>query len=106
MKIYMFRTVPLSIIRSFSPYAQQWYMSHTCLLTACEQEQDGIEFYLWRLCCLMWLSVAGRVYCKHILLTYAAISPDQQHNRVFCTFSGGFITPSVVVYFSVRNWKP
>jgi len=26
MKLYMFRTVPLSIIRSFSPYTQQWYM--------------------------------------------------------------------------------
>jgi len=28
MKIYMFRTVPLSIIRSFSLYIQQWYMSY------------------------------------------------------------------------------
>ena len=25
---YMFQTVPLSIIRSFSPYTQQWCMSH------------------------------------------------------------------------------
>ena len=25
----MFRTVPLSIIRSFSLYTQQWYMSYT-----------------------------------------------------------------------------
>jgi len=28
MKLYMFRTVPLSIIRSFSLYKQQWYMSY------------------------------------------------------------------------------
>ena len=28
MKLYMFRTVPLSIIRSFSQYTQQWYMSY------------------------------------------------------------------------------
>ena len=28
MKLCMFRTVPLSIIRSFSLYAQQWYMSY------------------------------------------------------------------------------
>jgi len=28
MKVYMFRTVPLSIIRSFSLYTQQWYMSY------------------------------------------------------------------------------
>jgi len=27
MKLYMFRTVPLSIIRSSSLYTQQWYMS-------------------------------------------------------------------------------
>ena len=29
MKLYMFRTVPLSIIRSFSLYTQQWYMSYS-----------------------------------------------------------------------------
>ena len=36
-KLYMFRTVPLSIIRSFSLYTQQWYNGtcHTGLLTAC-----------------------------------------------------------------------
>ena len=28
IKIYMFRTVPLSIITSFSLYTQQWYMSY------------------------------------------------------------------------------
>jgi hypothetical protein len=28
MKPYMFRTVPLSIIRSYSLYTQQWYMSY------------------------------------------------------------------------------
>jgi hypothetical protein len=28
MKFYMFRTVPLSIIRSFSLYTRQWYMSY------------------------------------------------------------------------------
>jgi hypothetical protein len=28
MKLYMFRTVPLSIIRSYSLYIQQWYMSY------------------------------------------------------------------------------
>ena len=27
IKLYMFRTVPLSIIRRFSLYTQQWYMS-------------------------------------------------------------------------------
>jgi hypothetical protein len=28
MKLYMFRTVPLSIIRSFTLYTQQWYTSY------------------------------------------------------------------------------
>ena len=28
IKLYMFQTVPLSIIRSFSLYTQQWYMSY------------------------------------------------------------------------------
>jgi hypothetical protein len=28
MKLYIFRTVPLSIIRSYSLYTQQWYMSY------------------------------------------------------------------------------
>ena len=40
MKLYMFRTVPLSIIRSFSLYAQQWYMSYMFadnLQTSCQQ---------------------------------------------------------------------
>jgi len=29
-KLYMFRTVPLSIIRSFSLYTQQWYVIQVC----------------------------------------------------------------------------
>jgi len=31
MKLYRFRTAPLSIIRSFSLNTQQWYMSHMCV---------------------------------------------------------------------------
>ena len=30
MKLYMFRTVPLSIFRSFSLYTQQWYVIQIC----------------------------------------------------------------------------
>ena len=36
----MFRTVPLFIIRSFSLYTQQWYMSYR-FADSCEQDQDG-----------------------------------------------------------------
>jgi hypothetical protein len=28
MKLYMFRTIPLTIIRSLALYTQQWYMSY------------------------------------------------------------------------------
>jgi hypothetical protein len=42
-KLYVFQAVPLSIIRSFSLYTQQWYMS-TGLLTTCEQDQDGTSW--------------------------------------------------------------
>ena len=40
----MFQTVPLSIIRSFSLYTQQWYMSYS-LLTACELSTDLYDVY-------------------------------------------------------------
>jgi len=40
IKIYMFRTVPLSIIRSFHCTRRNG-ICHTGLLTACEQDQDG-----------------------------------------------------------------
>jgi len=30
IKLYMFRTDSLSIVRSFSLYTQQWYMSYRC----------------------------------------------------------------------------
>jgi len=39
----MFRTVPLSIIRNFSLYTQQWYMSYRF---ACQQDQDGTSSVL------------------------------------------------------------
>jgi len=44
IKLYMFRTVPLFIIRSFSLYTQQWYMLRRfadrnvmILLASCQQ---------------------------------------------------------------------
>ena len=45
IKLYMFRTVPLYTIRSFSLYTQQWYMSYRfadslrvlILLASCQQ---------------------------------------------------------------------
>jgi len=44
----MFRTVPLSIIRSFHCTHSNG-ICHTDLLTACEQDQDGLisQIYFW-----------------------------------------------------------
>jgi hypothetical protein len=41
MKLYMFRTVPLSIIRSFHCTHSDG-ICRTGLLTACEQDQDAV----------------------------------------------------------------
>jgi len=48
----MFRTVPLSIIRSFSLYKQQWYMSYRFAVYTVKTPDDGqrnclkhVEFY-------------------------------------------------------------
>jgi len=43
MKLYMFRTVPLSIMRRFFHCAHSNGVGQTGLLTACEQNQDGIS---------------------------------------------------------------
>ena len=38
----MFQSVPLSIIRSFSLFAQKWYMSYRSADSLrCEQDRDG-----------------------------------------------------------------
>ena len=44
MKLYMFRTVSLSIFRSFYCTRSNG-KCHTGLLTACEQNQDGTMFH-------------------------------------------------------------
>jgi len=41
IKLYMFRTIPLSNIRSFSLYTQQWYMSYR-FADSCPKH---VEFY-------------------------------------------------------------
>jgi hypothetical protein len=46
MKLYIFRTVPLPIIRSYSLYTQQWYMSYS-FVDSFEQVQDGTAVPSW-----------------------------------------------------------
>jgi len=71
----MFRTVPLSIISSFSLYTQQWYMSYRF---ACEQDQDrtswscsqAVRKPVWHipLLCVQWKTADdGQRNCpKHV----------------------------------------
>ena len=73
MKLYMFRTVPLSIIRSFPVYTQQWYMSYR-FADSCEQDQDVPSWScsqgVWHipLLCLQWKTPDGgqRNCPKHV----------------------------------------
>ena len=47
IKLYMFRTVPLSIIRSSLLYTQQWYMSYRSadsLLASCHRQQTCMTY--------------------------------------------------------------
>jgi len=46
----MFRTVPLSIIRSFSLHTHSNGICHTGLLTACEQDRDAVLILLIASC--------------------------------------------------------
>jgi len=47
----MFRTVPLFIIRSFSLYTQQWYMSYTfgdsCQQTCMTYKKKAVPLQAW-----------------------------------------------------------
>jgi len=47
MNLYVFQTVPLSIIRSFFHCTHSIGICHTGLLTACEQDQAGTAVPSW-----------------------------------------------------------
>jgi len=53
MKLYMFRTAPLSIIRSFSLYTQQWYMSYRFAGSLGEQVVSKPVWHI-PLLCVQW----------------------------------------------------
>jgi len=50
----MFRTVPLSIIRSFSQYIQQWYMSYR----SADSQLSADLYDIYHFC----------VYCEKLLM--------------------------------------
>jgi len=59
MKLYMFRTVPLSIIMSFSLYTQQWYMSYRFV--------DSLQAGSGRKCSSVLILLAS---CQQTCMTY------------------------------------
>jgi hypothetical protein len=54
MKLYMFRTIPLSIFRSFSPYTQQWYMSYRFVDNSRVGSQWSCSVWHIPLLCVRW----------------------------------------------------
>ena len=77
IKLYMFRTVPLSIIRSFSLYTQQWYIPSLCVQWKIPDEGQRdcpkhVEFYsknkfekLVHLVCLTLILLMWRIGWAH-----------------------------------------
>jgi hypothetical protein len=68
MKFYMFRTVPLSIITSFSLYTQQWYMSYRfadCLWAG--SEWNCSSFLEWNSTCFgqFLCPLSGVFHCTY-----------------------------------------
>jgi hypothetical protein len=62
MKLYMFRTVALSIITSYSPYTQRWYMSYRFVDSfragswACCSEAVWKPVWHIPLLCVQWIT--------------------------------------------------
>ena len=56
IKLYMFRTIPVSIIRSFSLYTQQWYMSYSLRAVPSWSYSQAVSKPLWHipLLCVQW----------------------------------------------------
>ena len=59
----MFRTVPLSITRSFSLYTQKWYMSVLILLASC---QKTCMTYTIAVCTVKTPDDGRRNFPKHV----------------------------------------
>jgi len=69
IKLYMFRSVPLSIIRSFNCKHSNG-ICHTGLLTACEQDQDGTSSVL------ILLASCQRTCMTYTIAVFTVKTPD------------------------------
>jgi hypothetical protein len=76
MKLYMFRTVPLSIIRSFFYCTHSNGICHTCLLTACKRDHNRIEFHPDPA-----LKLSANLYDIHHCCAYSEKTPDDEQRN-------------------------
>jgi len=89
MKLYMFRTVPLSIIRSFSLYTQQWYMSYRFA----DSLRAGSGWnWLW-LCLWLW----GGLVCNgiNVYVAHVFFFPFLNKQLYVCFSFSPFISDTV-----------
>jgi len=98
IKPYMFRTVPPSIIRSFSLYTQQWYTSYR-LLTACEQAFSKPVWHI-PLLCVQWKTPDdGQWNCPKHVGFYSKNKFEKSVHLV------GFITRTNMKFRVSEVWK-
>ena len=100
IKLYMFWTVPLSIIRSFSLYTQQWYMSYRFADSRC----------VWHitLLCVQWKTPDdGQRNCPTHVEFYSKNKFEKLVHLV------GFIlrkyyprSPHLVLLFCLEQYRP
>jgi len=122
----MFRTVPLSIIRSFSLYTQQWYMSHS-LRTGSGRKPTrctnfGIKFYMFRKIPLSVISIpalytTGMVYVIQLasrIRTELKFCPDPARKLSAnlydiyhsCVYSAGLLVTDTGIFRNMQNFIP
>ena len=76
----MFRTVPLSIIRSFSLYTQKWYNSWWWTEELSETCRNSFQKLIWEISASSWF------YCKNLswrTVTWTSKTLDKVHVKVF-----------------------
>jgi len=88
MKLYMFRTVPLSIIRGSSLYTQRWYMSFS--FGDCLRAGSGWSWSCSQVVCkTVWyipLQLASRIRIRMILslILLASCLQNLWHIALLC----------------------
>jgi len=96
IKLYMFQTVPLSIISSFSPYTQQWYMSYSLWAGSGRNVQDQD-----RMSCSCSQAVSKPVWHIPVLCVHWKTPDDGQRN---CPKHVEFYSKNKFEKISASSW--